>query len=188
MSFMHCSLVSLGCAFGFSNPSRQTSLSGLRALKIAQRRLRPEVRAKLLGISSARTGPNLVPEAWRFVFFDPGTRGSCRIVTVAARASSEHPAVVEAFSFARVENAAQMNVIPQGKLLVDSDKALELARSTAKLKGIRAAEYHLANPGHGPESFWDIQFFADENETAVRLRVGAKTGAVEFVNGSSKTS
>jgi hypothetical protein len=79
MSTMHCSLLSLGCAFGFASPSDRHILTALRALKIAQRRLRPEVRSKLLSVSSAHTDPTLVPEAWRFVFLDPATNGHCRI-------------------------------------------------------------------------------------------------------------
>src|SRR5476651_1455769 len=98
MSTMHCALLSLGCAFGFAQANNQTSLTALRALKIAQRRLRPEVRAKLLSVTSARTSGNMVPEAWRFVFLDPATSGHSRIVTVAAKTSSEHPDTVEAFS------------------------------------------------------------------------------------------
>ena len=185
MSLMHCSLLSLGCAFGFTTPSRQGSLTGLWALKIAQRRLRPEVRSKLLSVSSARTGPSLVPDAWRFVFLDPGTRDNCRIVTVAAKASSEHPDTVEAFSSARSENIAELNVIPQNKLTVDSDKALELGRSSAKLKGARAAEYRLTQPPQGAEPVWELQFFAGTHESVARLRVGAKTGRIEFINGTT---
>src|SRR5277367_3730341 len=97
MSTMHCSLLSLGCVFGFAPPSNQAVMTAFRAFKISQRRLRPEVRGKLLSISSARTDATLVPKAWRFVFHDPGTSGKCRIVTVATKASSEHPDTVEAF-------------------------------------------------------------------------------------------
>src|SRR5471032_463955 len=143
MSIMHCSLLSLGCVFGFAPASEQTTLTALRALKIAQRRLRPEVRAKLLSVSSARTNGNLTPEAWRFVFLDQATSGHSRVVTVAAKTSSEHPDTVEAFSSVKTESVAGQHPIAQNKLLVDSDKALEQARSVAKLKGLSAAEYEL---------------------------------------------
>src|SRR5271170_5540714 len=101
MSMMHCSLLSLGCVFGFSTPAQQSSLTALRALKIAQRRLRPDVRVKLLSVTSARSGPSFTPAAWRFAFLDPGTTGKCRVVVVAAKTSSEHPDAVEAFSSVR---------------------------------------------------------------------------------------
>ena len=115
MSITHCSLLSLGCAFGFASPSDRRILTALRALKIAQRRLRPEVRSKLLSVSSARTDSTLVPDAWRFVFLDPATSGHCRIVTVAARTSSEHPDTIEAFSSLKLESTAGSPPIPQSK-------------------------------------------------------------------------
>lgn len=161
-------------------------MTALHALKIAQRRLRPEVRDRLLSVASARTDAGLAPEAWRFVFYDRGTSENCRIVTVAAKTSSEHPATVEAFSSIRSDNATQAKAIPQNKLLIDSNQALERARGAAKLKGVRAAEYRLLHPLHGPESFWELQFFADTNEPVARLRVGAKTGTVELIDHDAK--
>ena len=60
--------------------------------------------------------------------------------------------------------------------------AEEQGRSAAKLKGLRAAEYRLFHPHHGPESYWELQFFANADEPVARLRVGAKTGALEFID------
>src|SRR5476649_2508942 len=154
MSTMHCSLLSLGCVFGFAPANNQTNLTALRAFKIAQRRLRPEVRAKLLSISSSRTDSSLAPEAWRFVFLDPATSGNCRVVTVAAKTSSEHPDTVEAFSSAKTESVATAHAIAQNKLLVDSDKVLENARGTAKLKGLCGAEYRLVQSKSNQEPHW----------------------------------
>src|SRR5471030_3524308 len=118
MSTMHCSLLSLGCVFGFTPANNQNSLTALRALKIAQRRLRPEVRSKLLSVSSARTDGSLAPEAWRFVFLDPATSGNCRVVTVAAKTSSEHPDTVEAFSSAKTEDASSLHEIVQNQWVI----------------------------------------------------------------------
>ncbi len=181
MSVMHCSLLSLGCAFGFAPPNHQTSLTALRALKIAQRRLRPEVRAKLLSVSSARTDTSLAPQAWRFVFLDPATSGNCRVVTVAAKTSSEHPDTVEAFSSAKTEGQATNHAIAQIKLALDSDHILAQARSTAKLKGITAAEYRLGQARSTQEPIWLVSFFAEEEEPIVRFQIGAKTGAVKIL-------
>jgi hypothetical protein len=181
MSTMNCSLLSFGCAFGFALPNNQTSLTALRALKIAQRRLRPEVRAKLLSVSSARTDGSLAPEAWRFVFLDPATSGNCRVVTVAAKTSSEHPDTVEAFSSAKKESAPATHAIAQGKLALDSDEALAQARGTSKLKGIHAAEYRLGQPRSGQEPFWTLYFYAEAGEPVARFQVGAKTGTVKIL-------
>ena len=181
MSTMHCSLLSLGCVFGFAPATNQTSLTALRAFKIAQRRLRPEVRAKLLSLSSARTDESLAPEAWRFVFFDPATSGNCRVVTVAAKASSEHPDTVEAFSSAKTESMPANHAIAQNKWVVDSDQALAQTRGTAKLKGILAAEYRLSQPRNGQEPLWTLSFYAEATEPVVRFQVGARTGAVKIL-------
>ena len=180
---MQCSLLSLGCVFGFTAPEQQARLTALRALKIAQRRLRPEVRAKLLSVSSPPTLKSLAPEAWRFTFFDPATSGHSRIVTVAAKASSEHPDTIEAFSSTPNEVASGLHVIPQSKWLVDSDKALEKIKAESKLKGVRAAQYRLMQPkSPGQESCWILQFFGDQEEPIARIRVGARTGNLEMLD------
>ena len=181
MSTMHCSLLSLGCAFGFAPPNDHTTLTALRALKIAQRRLRPEVRAKLLSVSSSRTDGSLAPEAWRFVFLDPATSGNCRVVTVAAKTSSEHPDTVEAFSSAKTESAPATHAIAQNKLAMDSDQVLAQARGAAKLKGVRAAEYHLAQPRSGQEPSWTLYFYGEAAEPVARFQISAKTGAVKIL-------
>jgi len=179
-SAMYCSLLSLGCIFGFAPPHEDTVLTALRALKIAQRRLRPEVRSKLLHVSSARTDGSLRPEAWRFTFLDNGTSGHSRVVTVAAKTSSEHPATVEAFQSTKPENIAASHTISQNKILVDSSKALEKARTTVKLKGVHGAEYQLIQRRGAQEPVWNLSFFAEGKEPVAIVRVGAKTGTVEI--------
>jgi hypothetical protein len=182
MSIMHCSLLSLGCVFGFAPAHDRSTLTGLRALKIAQRRLRPEVRSKLLNVSSARSNGCLTPEAWRFVFQDPATSGNCRVVTVAAKTSSEHPDTIEAFSSSKTESVpACPHAIAQNKLMMDSDQALAQAKGAAKLKGIRAAEYRLVQQRSGKEPLWILHFYAEEAEPVVRFEIGAKTGAVKIL-------
>jgi len=178
---MHCSLLSLGCVFGFAAPGETTSLNSLRALKIAQRRLRPEVRAKLLSVSSSRTDGTLVPEAWRFVFLDQATSGNCRIVTVAAKTSSEHPDTIEAFSSAQDEEESDNHPVAQSRWLIDSDQALALARGTSKLKGIRSAEYRLSQPRNGHEPIWTLYFYAEGPEAVARFQIAAKAGTVKIL-------
>lgn len=181
MSIMHGSLLSLGCAFGFTPPPNRSAFTALRALKIAQRRLRPEVRAKLLSISSARTNGTLTPAAWRFIFMDPITSGNCRVVTVAAKTSSEHPDTVEAFGSARPANGISSQAIPQNKLLIDSDKVLEKVRGSVKLRGVYSAEYRLIQRKGGQEPFWRMCFFAESEEPLAMVSIGAKTGTVELM-------
>lgn len=181
MSTMHCSLLSLGCVFGFAPPNDQATLTALRALKVAQRRLRPEVRAKLLSVSSARTDESLVPVAWRFVFLDPATSGNCRVVTVAAKTSSEHPDTIEAFSSSKMESVTANHAIAQNKLLIDSDKVLDQARGALKLKGVRSAEYRLLQQRSGQEPHWLVLFYADNGDPVARIQIGAKIGAVHVL-------
>jgi hypothetical protein len=178
---MHCSLLSLGCVFGCAPAQIQANLTALKALKIAQRRLRPEVRSKLMSVASARSDATLAPHAWRFVFMDPATSGNCRVVTVAAKASSEHPDTVEAFINIKDEETA--HPVAQGKLAVDSDKALALAKDKAKLRGISAAEYRLSQARSTQEPLWTLSLFAQDDEPVVRIQVGAKTGTVQIING-----
>jgi hypothetical protein len=185
MSMMQCSLLSLGCIFGCAPAQNQSHLTALKALKIAQRRLRPEVRSKLMSVASARSDATLAPDAWRFSFSDPGTSGNCRVVTVAAKASSEHPDTIEAFSNIKEESAASLHPIAQGKLTLDSDKVLAQARGAAKLKGITAAEYRLTQSRTTQEPFWMLFLYedGDDDDHVVRMQVGAKSGAVRIING-----
>jgi hypothetical protein len=173
---MLCSLLSLGCAFGFSPAEETAILTAQRALRIAQRRLRPDVRSKLLSVSSPRTGASLVPEAWRFVFFDPGTSGKCRAVTVAAHTSSEHPDTVEAFSALKGETASGQHVIAQNKWTVDSDSALGKVRGEFKVKHLHAAQYRLARSNAGREASWLVEFFGEKDEVVARFEIEARSG------------
>jgi hypothetical protein len=177
---MQCSLLSLGCVFGFAPAPDHAELTALRALKIAQRRLRPEVRTKLLSVASARSGASLVPDAWRFVFLDAGTSGHCRVVTVAAKASSEHPDTVEAFSSIKDDDASSLHPMTPPKLSTDSDQALAEAKKASKLKGISSAQYRLCQHRATAEPVWSIELFAEEDEPVVRLEVGARTGLVKI--------
>lgn len=186
MSMMHCSLLSLGCVFGFSSPGDRRVLTGLRALKIAQRRLRPEVRSKLLSVSSPRTDQSLSPEAWRFVFLDPATSGNCRIVTVAAKTSSEHPDTIEAFGSVKTEDVSSLHAIPQNKLLVDSIAALDQARTISKLKGVLSAQYELLQQKGVQEPLWLLHFFGEGVDPVAEFQVGAKTGAAALMGRQGK--
>jgi len=175
---MLCSLLSLGCAFGFSPPEEAAEFSALRALRIAQRRLRPDVRSKLLSVSSPRTGPSLVPDAWRFVFHDAGTSGKSRAVTVAAHTSSEHPDTVEAFSGLKPDISSGLQVISQSKWTIDSDAALEKVRDEFKMKHVLSAQYRLTR-GSGRDAFWTIEFFGEKDEMLVRFQIDARTGELK---------
>jgi len=176
MSIKHCSLLSLGCIFGCASPT-ESSLTALLALKIAQRRLRPEVRSNLLSIASARTDATLVPDAWRFVFADQGTNDQCRVVTVAAKASSDHPDTVEAFSSVKLASVSSSLSIPQKALFIDSNKVLEQARGTSKLQGILSAEYQL-QPRKVGEAVWSLSCYAEALDPIASFLVGANTGAI----------
>jgi len=187
MSMMQCSLLSLGCVFGCAPAQNQANLTALKALKIAQRRLRPEVRSKLMSVASARSDASLAPDAWRFVFNDPGTSGNCRVVTVAAKASSEHPDTIEAFSNIKEESSAGLHPVAQAKLALDSDKVLAQARGAAKMKGITSAEYRLTQSRSTQEPMWMLFLYGqDDSQHVVRIQVGAKTGAVKIINGDDK--
>ncbi len=184
---MHLPLVSLGCALGFAPPARST-FTALRALKIAQRRLRPEVRSKLLSITSVRTNAAFAPEAWRFLFSDPRTNDRCRSVIVATKTSSEHPAVLEAFSLSETENRASLKVIPQNKLLLDSNKALEQVRRVIELTKNCSAAYRLLLPRGDSEPAWMLSFYAETSEPIAIFRIRAESGALESVGEQIKTS
>jgi len=176
---MQCSLFSLGCVFGFAPPEAQGGLTALRALKIAQRRLRPEVRSKLLSVSSPRTGHTLVPEAWRFVFLDTATSDHSRMVTVAAKTSSEHPDTVEAFSSEVIGKVSGLQVVPQNKWTFDSDAVLAKVRFESKLKGVRSAQYRLSQPKGASEPLWFVEFLGENDKPMIRVRIGAKTSELE---------
>ena len=183
MSTMQCSLLSLGCVFGCAPAQNQLNLTGLRALKIAQRRLRPEVRSKLMSVVSARSDASLSPEAWRFVFHDPATSGNSRVVTVAAKASSEHPDTVEAFSASKDESPLGAHPVAQGKLVIDSDKVPRAGQGRSQAQGHhRRAISPFPGPRHAGAGM-DAFLYAEDEVPVVRIQVGAKTGSLKIING-----
>ena len=109
-------------------------------------------------------------------------------MTVAAKASSEHPDTVEAFSNIKDESTASLHPIAQGKLVLDSEKILAQAKGAAKLKGITSARYRLAQPRSTHEPVWTLFLYAEDEEPVVRIQVGAKTGAVRIINGNDAKS
>jgi len=109
---------------------------------------------------------------------DPITNGKNRVVTVAAKTSSEHPDTVESF---KAENPTYSQIIPQNDLLIDSNKALEKIRGFVKMRGISSVEYRLIQYRRGEEPAWVIHFFAEAEELEAVVRVGAKTGGVEVM-------
>jgi hypothetical protein len=135
-----------------------------------------------MGVASARSDASLAPEAWRFTFLDAGTSGHCRVVTVAAKASSEHPDTVEAFSNIKDEGPSAPHPIAQAKLEIDSDHALIQAKDAAKLKGITAAQYRLGQGRSTQEPVWTLALYAEEEAPIVRIQVGARTGSVRILN------
>lgn len=182
MTSMHCSLLSLGCAFGFSSPEDRSVLTALHAFKIAQRRLRPEVRAKLLCVVGAKTSGLDVPSAWRFMFYDAATEGQSRVVTVAARTSSEHPDTLGAFNLSRLEHRHDGIPIPQNKWVVDSYQAHEKARGVIKHKGIQGWECSLIQPRGAQEPLWTLRYSTEADQAVAYVQVGAKTGAVKLLD------
>lgn len=178
---MHLSLVSLGCAPGFAPPVYST-FTAFRALKVAQRRLRPDVRSKLLSISSVRTEAASAPEAWRFVFSDSKTHDHCRNVIVAAKTSSEHPYLLEAFSLARFDSVAPLKAIPQNKLHFDSNEALAQVRRITELKETCSAVYRLFLPQGDREPAWLLSFYAANPEPIAIFRIRAETGVTHSVD------
>lgn len=175
------SLFALGCAFGCTPTITKVTLSAYRALKIAQRRLRPEVRAKLMGVISARTDSTLTPRAWRFLFHDATTNDQCRIVTVAAQASSEHPDTVGAFSGTQMDPHKFSHPVTQNKLIIDTEEILAKARAAATLDEIQAAEYSLAQGKTQVEPLWELRFFTNLEEPVATVLVKAKSGEVTAV-------
>lgn len=186
MSMLTCSLLSLGCAFGFVPPEDKAAWTALHAFRVAQRRLKPEVRAKLLGVVSSWTVTSAPPVAWRFIFLDASTSGRRRVVTVAAKASSEHPETVEAFdSVERAEGPSgggSSHPITQAKWVIDSDRAHEIARAVVKMRGVHACEFDLAQHRSQGEPYWTIRYCTEKDEPVVVVQVSARTGEAKVLH------
>ena len=119
-----------------------------------------------------------MPDAWRFVFFDPGTSGKCRAVTVAARTSSEHPDTVEAFNAVKGETAVGLQVIAQNKWTMDSDAVLEKVREQTKLRGVHSAQYRLERSRTAAEAGWLLEFFGESDNLLASFRIDARSGEI----------
>jgi hypothetical protein len=177
MNWPHLSLLSLGCAFGVTSPS-PAALTALRALKIARRRLRPEVRDKLVSICSAPTDSTFEPDAWRFVFSDDATRRHYRSVIVAAKASSESRGVLEAFKTSKTGSATPLHPISINSVVLDSDGALAQVRSVSKLRGHFSAVYRLFISKKEQEPLWHLSFYTEALNPVISYRVRTKGGTI----------
>ena len=128
-----------------------------KALRIAQRRLKPEVRDRLLGVVSSRIVSGQLPTAWRFVFFDAGTSGSQRVVTVAANGSSEQPETQELFNQRRLPLIFE--IIDLKRVRLEGTDAVKLAATMVQVKA-RELELSLFQQAGNPEPRWLVRFYA----------------------------
>jgi hypothetical protein len=176
MTDMSLALGALGCAFGIASPA-SSQLTAFHALKIAKRRLRPEVRSRLIHIGSVLTDASFRPIAWRFAFQDRGTRGRLRSVIVAAHVSSEHPEIQEAFKTRNEEPMLPWKVIDLARILIDSEKALARVQSVSDLRPYRGVVYNLMTE-KGGEPVWHLSFYGKGEKPVVRFRLRARCGAL----------
>jgi hypothetical protein len=154
---MQVFLFAHGCVVGFVPSEAKGHLPLWKALKIAQRRLKPEVRDRLLGVVSSRILAGQYPTAWRFVFFDAGTSGSQRVVTVAANGSSEQPETQELFNQRRLP--LLFEIIDLKRVRLEGTDAMKLASTMVQVKA-RELELSLFQPQGNPEPRWLVRFYA----------------------------
>jgi hypothetical protein len=173
---MNVSLFALGCVVGLLPDESRANLSALRALRIAQRRLRPEVRNALLVARSLRTERDRLPSAWRFVFHDPLTTDNYRIVTVPTNETHK------SYDFSEepedVESLRKLLPVVQEKVVLDSDDILRCAAELKKASW-KSWELNLHQCPDIHEPLWMLTFFEDDaGKVASKVKMKGNSGTI----------
>ncbi len=173
---MPASLFALGCVVGLLPKEDGSNLSALAALKIAQRRLKQQVRESLLIISSRRFMRDRTPSLWRFVFQDLSTTDTFRVVVVSNKTSGQSENLA---GFKKETDLCQLTTIDQNRSMIDSDEALRRA-SEFPTRQWSACEISLIQCPERRYSIWVVSYFEFENGTTAAkvVTLSASTGAI----------
>jgi len=146
-------------AFAVACPALAADSTAFALAKEGNRFIGEEAKDRIVQIRSEKSIGTLVPNVWYIVYYDPDATAKAAEVKFVAgqKVSVERPArILEPITGAHKE-------LPKDKLKIDSDRALEIAKSQPVLKDIslKASQMKLERRSGVDESpVWKVELWA----------------------------
>jgi len=126
--------------------------------------LQPTGQAELLKVVGKRDEKEITPTTWTFYFFDKTAPGHARIITVNSGKIIKNGGDLEHFA----APYSEQNVLPEGKVLIDSTLALQIAQSLIPDVKISSSEFILMEPKNS-EPVWKVRLWSKEGDDDRKL-------------------
>ena len=147
-------LLLVGGLSQFANAGEPTAFD---LVKEGNRHLGEEAKGRVVQIRSEKSVGGLTPNIWFVVYYDPDATAKATEIKFAAgtKVSVKRPArVLESISGSYRE-------LPKEKLKIDSDKAVEIAKSEPLIKNLTLTNTQLTlERGEGDQPVWKVKLWA----------------------------
>src|SRR5437667_58137 len=175
-------LAALLLAGGLSqSASLAADLTGFELIKEGNRHVGEEARGRVVQIRSEKSIGSLTPNIWYVVYYDPDATAKATEVKFAAgtKVSVKRPArILEPITRSHRELAKE-------KLKIDSDKAIQIAKSDPLLKNVTLTNTEMRlERGEGEQPVWKVKLWASkirkQSETVHigEIQISAEDGKV----------
>jgi serine/threonine protein kinase len=125
---------------------------------LPQSDIAPTGKAELLRIVGERNEGQPAPTSWKYYFFDKGAAGHARIITVNQGKTVKDGEDLVDFASPYDEQAA----LPEDKLLVDSNQALQIAQGLVPDQAVASSEVALVQQKNSVP-MWNITLWAKDS-------------------------
>lgn len=156
--------------------------TAFEARQIAEKMLSDQARGKLIK-AVAQKGESVTPDSWRFIFFDPFGSQNGRLIVVTGKAVTEIRDGYIELDEVRLAAYKEEEIIPNGALKIDSDKALALVQKAALMQTVKlsAVQYELKKGKGDVAPVWNLTLYADvkgESKEFGTAKLSAETGQI----------
>ena len=150
-------LAALLLASGLSQIANAGEPTAFELVKEGNRHLGEEAKGRVVQIRSEKSVGGLKPNIWFVVYYDPDATAKATEIKFAAGTKvsvKRPPRVLEPITGAHRE-------LPKDKLKIDSDKAIEIAKSEPLIKNLTLTNTQLTlERGEGDQPVWKVKLWA----------------------------
>ena len=156
-SLMERWLAALLLIGGLSQVANAAEPTAFDLVKEGNRHLGEEAKGRVVQIRSEKSVGGLTPNIWFVVYYDPDATAKATEIKFAAgtKVSVKRPArIIEPIMGSHHE-------LPKEKLKIDSDKAIEIAKSEPLIKNLKLTNTELKlERGEGDQPVWKVKLWA----------------------------
>ncbi len=142
---------------GLSQIANAAEPTAFDLVKEGNRHLGEEAKGRVVQIRSEKSVGGLTPNIWFVVYYDPDATAKATEIKFAAGTKvsvKRPPRVLEPITGAHRE-------LPKDKLKIDSDKAVEIAKSEPLIKNLTLTNTQLTlERGEGDQPVWKVKLWA----------------------------